>query len=374
MSIRGTFLLALWAILLSTGSLLAQGPPGAPGGGMPEGMATEGNPGADTIIRKQPSYWKKASRPTAPEQLAYAEALEEKGRKGQARKAFDALVHTWHDTPEAVKAQMAVARLYEEDGKYEKAFDQYQYMVEYYSGRFPYETLLDHQFAIANLMRTRRTGRLLGFKGFKQDVKAVAMFEKLVENAPRWERTPEARLMIGMIYEDRGEPEDAIFAYEVLQSRHRGSDAASTAAFRAAVCRYHLAKRYNRDEQSCRRAMSALAALSRDYPNHPNRDEAQLYLDELRTHLADMYFDRAAFYDRAGHKPKAAVIAYSEFMRRFPESEHASIARDRLAALRQDVAMDGATDGVPARQSTERPVAGPETDPRLDTGSDGTRE
>jgi hypothetical protein len=51
-----------------------------------------------------------------------------------------------------------------------------------------------------------------------------------------------------------------------------------------------------------------------------------------------MYYERACFYDKMRRqKPKAALIAYEEYLAKFPTSDRADRARQRVAALRAAV-------------------------------------
>ena len=75
-------------------------------------------------------------------------------------------------------------------------------------------------------------------------------------------------------------------------------------------------------------------ATASDLGNDP-RDEARRYHGELKQHLVDTAFRRAAFYDRIAHRPRSAVIAYSDFIRQFPLTTEAEKAKERIAILEE---------------------------------------
>jgi len=287
--------------------------------------------------RKQPSFFHRPARRSPAAQLAFARELEADGRARAARRQYQALVHTWHDSEEAAAAQAALARLLEQARRYRRAFEEYQYLLDHYAGLFPYEEALAGQFRIANLLRTWRRGRFLFFPGFAAPEAALPLFEQIVENAPGWHRAAEAQFAIGLIRQELGDEEEAVQAFERLQRRYPDSDFVAGAAYRRAACLDEIARAQMRDEQSCRRALSALSGCLRDYPEHKAAAEARERMDRLNARLARMSYERALFYDRDGKHPRAALIAYRDFLQKFPSAERSDRAAERIAALRRTV-------------------------------------
>jgi outer membrane protein assembly factor BamD (BamD/ComL family) len=290
--------------------------------------------------KKRPGFFHRAGKATPAEQLAYAASLRDQGRLRPAIKQYDALVHTWHDTPEAVKAQLEISRLLVELGKYDRAFNECQYLVEHYAGDFAYEPVIARQFQIANQVRVARHADFLFLPGYTTPERALPMYEKIVKNAPKWSRAAEAQFTVGSIREEGKELAEAIAAYETVCLLYPDSACAAGAGYRRAYCLYLAANASPRDERSCREALSALAGFLRDYPKDANAAEAGKCLDELKNRLAGMYYDRAIYYDRIARKPKAAVIAYTDFLRNFPTSEKATDVHERIEALEKEVAKD----------------------------------
>jgi outer membrane protein assembly factor BamD (BamD/ComL family) len=101
-----------------------------------------------------------------------------------------------------------------------------------------------------------------------------------------------------------------------------------------------VAKASPRDEAACRNAQSAFAIFLRNYPDSAQADEARKHLDRLTERLAKMYYERAAFYDTTLRKPRAALVAYSDFVRNFPASKMAPAVRRRMEALQRLVEND----------------------------------
>jgi hypothetical protein len=112
---------------------------------------------------------------------------------------------------------------------------------------------------------------------------------------------------------------------------------AGEAAFGRARCLYSLAVKNSRDEEGIRSALSAIAVFLRDFPTSPDVGTARTYLDDMKTRIEKLYYDRAIFYDRLAHKPAAAVVAYRDFIAHFPSSEKTAAMEQRLADLQRQL-------------------------------------
>ena len=103
--------------------------------GSNQGYATDKFEGFEAVDKdtrlpqKEKSFWYSVSEATAPAQLAYAAKRAAAGNNKSARKAYEALVRKWPTSPEAAHAQLALAQLFEQAEKYDRAFDEYQYLM-----------------------------------------------------------------------------------------------------------------------------------------------------------------------------------------------------------------------------------------------------
>jgi len=239
--------------------------------------------------KKRPSIFHRPARDNSADQLAYAERLLAEGRIRGAMKQYQALVHTWHDSREAAVAQLDYAKLLEDRRRYRQAFDEFQYLIDNYAGQFPYEEALKRQFRIAHYVMTARRGKSFIFPGFRAPERALPFLEKLVENAPNWDKTPHVRFLIGQIYETTKQYELAANAYEAVQNLYPDSEFTAEASFRRARCLYILANVSPRDASTCRRALSALSGFLGDYPSDASASVIRGYLRELKRRSASMH-------------------------------------------------------------------------------------
>jgi len=291
----------------------------------------------DRSEKKQRSIFHRPKKKTAAEQFKLAQHLEAKKHFRSARDAYNDLVHSWHTAPEAPLAQLALAKNLFAHRKYEKAFNAFQYLIDYYSGHFKYNEVLDYQLKIANQIMNDRWGDVFFLPGFESPEKALPLLSKLIANAPNWGKTATVRLSIGMIHEELKDFESAVIAYESVEQHHAKSDEAEQASFRKASCLFTLSEKTPRDEKRCRAAMSALASFLANHKQSDKQTEVEQNLEVLQKRLATMYYERALFYDTISKRPASALIAYRDFLKKFPASERAQEVYTRMEVLELQV-------------------------------------
>jgi len=314
--------------------------------------------------RKTPGFFHRPTCHGPATQLRYADELKAAGKRRRATNEYLALVHAWHGSPEAPRAQLEAARLLMERGRHERAFEEFQYLIEHFSGRFPYGEALDAQFRIANVVLGERHMAWFGLKGFADPQAALPLLTTLARNAPFWERAGEVQFRIGLVHETIGELPDATDAYATVMNRHAASEFATEAAYRRALCLDRLANDAPRDESQTRAALSAMASFVRDYPTHRSRGEIETLLNARREQLAGLYHERARFYDVIEKRPRSAIVAYEDFVARCPTSRRMGEVLQRLVELYTPYAK-GVTTDVDTNWITRVPARLEEVQQRL---------
>jgi tetratricopeptide (TPR) repeat protein len=322
--------LATWlpgvALVLLLSTLAARGQTG----GSPAPVFKDTDP-YEKPERKEPSMWHRPSADTPAAQLALATKYEQAKRRSRAISANRSLVHKWHNAPEAVTAQGNLARLLEEDAEYEDAFLEYQYLITYFAGQFPFLDVLDHQYRCANALCSGKH-RFLGIST-KSMSDVRRMYERILINGPNWAKAPDVAMRIGVLRESEEEVPEAIAAYELVQNRFPNTEAAHDAAYRAAIDRSQFAGQHPRDTQSRNDAVAALHSFLRKYPNDPLVGELKTHLQYLEQQAVAASYAQAVFYDRNRHDRPAAIAAYRDFQRRYPDAPQAREAAARLLIL-----------------------------------------
>jgi outer membrane protein assembly factor BamD (BamD/ComL family) len=278
--------------------------------------------------------------PTA--QLAHAEALLQDGSERAADRQFRALVRTWPTTPEAATAQYHHAAYLQRRGKREKAFEAYQFLVDNYPGRFPYETVLERQFAIAMEIKDHRRGAWFGLPGFSSPERALPMLEDIVRNGPRWERAPEAHFLMGSIREQNKEYDLAVVSYLETMLRYPRSPYAMEAAFARARCLVTMSERTPYDKDRAEEAWYALSVFITSYPDSEYVEEIRALYVQISDRRAERAFEVAQYYDKTADNPDAALTAYRNFLSTYPSSKWTESAQRRITTLEQIVEAHGA--------------------------------
>ncbi len=287
------------------------------------------------IKQKLPSFFHRARKDTPAEQFDYAKLLLEKGKSKTAIKEFNNLIHTWPSSTLAPEAQLAIALEFEKLNKYERAFNEFQYLINYYPNKFPYDIAIQHQMAIANHIRTSKR-RFLGIPMGNNKGLSIELYNQIVRNAPNWDQAPLAALYSCLLEEDHGDYESAIAGYELLMQQFPASKHIPEAKFRRLYCLFKLTKRYKRDQQVYLAAMEAAAEFIRDYPTNEHIDEVKRIYMSSKDSLAKMNYEIAVFYDKQ-NKKKAAIIAYNSFIDSYPDSQYTADAKQRVLQLKKTI-------------------------------------
>lgn len=311
-----------------------------------------GTPAASSTKPKRALHWWERRRPAAESaaaQLQLADQLRAAGRLRSAARHYRILTYAWPNAPEAPIAQFRYAGILQQRAQHQKAFDEYQYLLDTYAGFFPYEEALEQQYAIANHIATRQK-RLL-FVTYQDEEEAIPMFERLVATAPAWKRTAELQFRIARIYEKNQEYESAVDAYSAFQLRFPFSPQAEAALYGHARCWKLLADRYPDDAGLRGQAIAAQQLFLNAYPHSPPAETARMYLRELQVRQADDFYRQARLYDSMARRPNdygaqaeqllgAAKICYQRLEKEFPESRWHASAAARLAEIESRLPAD----------------------------------
>ncbi len=327
----------LWTAAIIVAAMACSAPAQSARSGGARGYATDSFEGFEAldkdtrIPQKAKSFWYSLKHKEPQAQMDHAAQMEACGRFRTARKAYEALVREWPTTPQAAQSQLAIAQIYEKTKKFERAFDEYQYLLTHYAGHCPYNEILDRQFRIANhLLHNNRSMFGWALSG-TQTIRE--RFEQIVRNAPRSAIAPEVMLIIGSIHVSAKERPEAITVYDSLLNRFPHSDQAGSAAYLAAQCRHELAVKFNYNETRCREAVAFLKSVLSRIPDHPQKDQLKAWHSELLNLLIEQNYQQALFYDSRTRNRDAAIAAYRRFLSEFSDSKYAQQVRNRLVEL-----------------------------------------
>ncbi len=317
--------------LLGVLALAAARPAGAQMGAPADAPLETAPSDGPAIARKEPSWFGRPVERTPAAQWQRVQRLESGKHLKQAIKAANALVRTWHHTPEAAQAQLAVARLNEARDNPVAAFDEYQYLIDHFAGMFPFQQVLERQYQIANHLLTPPKTFLGLVLNSMEDVRL--RFEQIVRNAPNGERAPDAMFKAASCHELDDDPVAAADVYATLQTRYPTATSAVAAAAEEIRIRRALANAHPMDEALTRRAIAAIDNALLAHGRQLNRDELASWRAALCEAAMHRAYARAAFYDGTRKRPRAALTAYREFIRVYPDSPHAEVVNARIREI-----------------------------------------
>ena len=307
--------------------------------------ATDAYPGFDSEdellkpSRKEPRWFSWINGPkkgTAAEQFEYAVSLEREGSWKGAKKAYDALVREWPTSPEAVKAQKAVADICL--GKLldtEDAFAEYRYLLDFYSAQCNYDEIVELLYQTAELMREE--GKTILFFRFDNTVDVRRAYEAVVLRAPGAKFAPQAMLTVALLREDEDKQDTAATVYENLRSMYPNSPEAVVALYREAKARMVVLRRceYNRERVRDTIGFLTFAIESGKLTQEEAEEVAQLRV-EARALLEEEAYNAAKFYDSRTRTRRSALSAYQRFLDEYPTSDRAPEVRRRLFELQEE--------------------------------------
>ena len=336
------YLAALLALGVAGGACGVDTPrPGLGPGANGARYATDAYPGFDSedeMIkpeRKEPKWFAFINGPNrgnAADQMAYCVELIRDGNFSKARKHLDALVREWPTSPEAPKAQQALAEIcFERLQDYEDAFSEYRYLLDFYSLQCDYEKIADTLYKVAGVLKIE--GKEVMFVRFANTVDVRRAYETCILRAPGAKWVPEAMLIVGSLREDEGKYDEAIKVYENLRNTHPDAPQAAEALMREAEVRMVVLRDRAYNRMRCRDTIDFMKlALVRCRPT--DAETLRGFLVEAQQLIEREDYLGAKFYDSTTRTKRSAVNAYERFLAEHPTSAHAEEIRARIAELK----------------------------------------
>ncbi len=281
-------------------------------------------------------------RSRAKEQLEVAQALFDRKVYGFALKAARNIMQRWPASDYAPQAQYLIARCYEADGEPEKAFKEYQKLLEKQPKFANFVEIRQRQFEIANLYLAGKWFKFLGYIPYRSMSRTARMYTQIVKTGPYSDVAPQAQLNIGtarerqkVLFFKNPDYPAAVKAYDVAADRYYDQPkVAAEAIFRAGLAYQKEAQTADRDQTTAGQAITKFTDFMALYPNEPRVPEAQKIIAALKSEQARGNFVIAQFYEK-GRKWDGARIYYNEVLLQDPNSPYAAEARRRIDQLKQ---------------------------------------
>jgi outer membrane assembly lipoprotein YfiO len=282
-------------------------------------------------------------RTRAKDQLETAQTAFDNKDYRLALKSARRVVKNWPLSDYAPHAAYLAGRCYEATKDDEKAFKEYQLLLEKYPKVENYQEVLQRQYDICNRFLGGQWFKIWGYIPFFPSMdKTVEMYEKVIKNGPYSDLAPQAQLNIGTAREkqtrflNNDEPYvQAAKAYERAADRyHDRPKVAADALYRAALAYTRQAKTAEYDQSTAGQAIALYTDFITLYPNDPRVTEAQNTIASLKLEQARGNYEIARFYEKGG-RLNSAQIYYNEVQSQNPDSPYAAISLRRIAELKQ---------------------------------------
>ena len=280
----------------------------------------------------------KWQRPRAKDQLEVAQSAFDRKDYSLALKAARRVVKVWPLSDYAPQAQYLVGRCYEAKGKDEKAFAEYQKVLEKQPKMASFPEILQRQYDIANLYLAGKWFKLWGvIPIFSSMDKTSAMYEKIVKTGPYSEVAPQAQMKIGAAREKQSNYALAAKAYETAADRyHDRPQVAAEALYKEGSAFKKQAQTAEYDQSTAGQAIATYTDFMTLYPSDPRAAQAQKAITSLKLEQARGSFQIAKFYEKY-KRWAGALVYYNEVIILDPNSQYAAKARLRIDELKQRI-------------------------------------
>lgn len=276
------------------------------------------------------------------DQLKLAKSYQAKKDYGSAIAAYRRLVRRWPTSSAAQDAQLGLADCLSARGYHYHAFKEYQQLIEKHPNTEHFATVLQRQFEIGNLFLSGERQKAWGIRWFPSPERAIEIFEKVIKNGPYSEVAPAAQFRLGLAYEKIKDYTQAVRAYEKLLERYPKHNLAEAAQFQIGYAYRQEANRSEYDQNAANQAIVAFTDFLVRYPGSEKAPQAHKYLAALKQEQSKGLFRIAQFYEK-NKNYRAALIYYNEVIEQNPQSDWAISAKDKVAKLNSQAAATTAT-------------------------------
>ena len=261
--------------------------------------------------------------------LNQAEGEFQTGNYAASLRLFKQVVAKYPLTQSAATAQYNVAQSYEQRDP-QKAYEEYQTLVDTYKASKYFAPAIQSQFSIAQRARTDKLGSFLGLKKKLGRDDTIKLFNGVVQNAPQGKNAAEAKFEIGKIHEEAEERSEAISAYQDVVDQYAKSPFASQAQTKIAELSFGKVEKGTKDAGAIKESRDAAQQAVSLFPDSATEESRDL-LPQIDEKDADSAYGIAKFYEK-GKNYKAAIIYYNNVLK-FPGGTHFEDAKERVNDL-----------------------------------------
>jgi outer membrane protein assembly factor BamD len=282
-----------------------------------------------------------------------------------AAKNYDAALSTYKrflkaypSSKLASKAQLQIADILLIQGRWNASFDAYQTLITRYPDTPEFEGAVARQVLIANSYLDMRKVMVLGYgvpvPGITGIEKAAKMYETILKNAPYSIYAPITQFNLGLAFQRGRKIKEAREAYQKVLDKYPNSDVCDDALYQIAYIYMQLGlTSSSQDLSALVLARETFEDFLLQYPRSEKAPQARDNLVTIGRTEAGNLMDIAKWYDWSKDY-KAAIIYYSDVVRKQPRTSDAELAKTRIEELRSQYGEDVLRGGSERAESGEK--------------------
>jgi len=279
-----------------------------------------------------PENPKNAPKDTPQEQFDWAMRFYKNQDFKRSADEFLRLVSKYKESELAPESQYYAGRSFEEQGKYYFAYENYQKTVDNYPYTKRLKEILEREYNIAGIYKAKASPRLMDLELNVSLDKAITIYNSVIKNSTFGEYADKSYYEMAECYRRSGKYNEAIDAYEKLITDYPQSNLVEESKYQLASTMYEASLDPQYDQESTDEALEKFERISRTTAIPSIAEEAGQAIDILKNRKANSVLQIAEFYEKQKKYP-AAIMYYREIVQKYPNSEAANLAAEKVKIL-----------------------------------------
>lgn len=273
---------------------------------------------------------KYAVKDTPKEQFEYAEKFRKAGDIEKAIREHRKLLKHYPDSKYAPMSCFTLGEIYYNLGKYKKAFDYYQKIVDKYPQSPLIFKAIEKQSEIGEeYLYVKRKWKFPFAKFFQED--KGEFLEKTVNNSPFDRQAPERLYKLGVFYLDIKQYKKAENAFRRIIESYPGNPIVEKATFFAIKSEYLAIPEVNYDIDRFEKIEKEIDYFLSKYPDSIYKEDIINLKKKMEDEKAKRYYEIARLYERMGKK-SSAVFYYKKLIKEYPETKYGKKAAGKIGS------------------------------------------